>query len=770
MRSNWAGVVGLLLLICGCSGRDKCPVDRVGFETLLARMTNLNAFAEAPLGPAFLESSYDRTGGNQDWVVYSRIPPNGRIKIFEVEGPGYISRFWIASFAADRWLFFFDGESEPRLNLSKDELFGEKLPFAPPLAGQSGGGRYCLLPIPFSKSIRIEMIPKDLKLTDRNYFHINYTRLNLKPESVESFPAELSPAQSNQVVAVNAAWTVQSKEQAALVKQCLKDVESKTIQPGESLTFWDDAGEGLLKTFCIRIDSPADSEMIGAELLRSLRLKMTWDGKSFPSVDVPLGDFFCNPFYLRSYSSMPLGRVDGAFICRFPMPYRKGARCVLENNSKIQVSVSVGVQGNRDSTEGLHRKFHAGWRASSTSGIPFRMLRTEGSGHYVGCFLSAIGQDGSWNILEGDECLKPDLGEQPPQLGTGLEDYFNGAYYYTSLFDLPLHGLIEKGAMRTDQYRFHLLDAVPFNKSFEAEIEFGDRNLASGYMSSVAFWYADRATSAILSPGQESLLARPDDRFELPGVMAQLFLLEREGLYVDAAARTDFFAQRYRTQPWGDIFKVRALACREKTAGFSAVKADYEALTNSATPAAAQAARDRLWMNENPSHALLGIHALGKYRLLQDGQPVADGEGRNDLRVLRVLAPPGEHTWTAELTPTHQGSFFSLCLRTQTGDVTSAGDWDILDCTEVPGRPHFEKFEGREVLPNMTVWAFEPNAYVDMQSPAMGIGLWWFWDSRPLVQRVRLNKKWVLEGSPSATLPQNRRERTTEELRAHAID
>jgi hypothetical protein len=754
----------------GCSNEPRCPVDHVDFGLLLSRMTNLNTFAETPLGDSFLESSYDRSGGNQDWAVYTSAQPNGRVKVFEADGPGYISRFWIASFAAERWLFFFDGESEPRLNLARDDIFGDKFPFAPPLAGKSGGGRYCLLPIPFSKSIRIEMIPTDLKQSDRNYFQVNYTRLNLNPDAVESFPAALSSAQSNQVVAVNSALTAQPQVQAALVEQCMKDVESKTIKPGESLTFWDDTGEGLLKTFCIRIDSPADSEVIGADLLRRLRLKMNWDGKSFPSVDVPLGDFFCNPFYLRSYSSMPLGRADGAFICRFPMPYQKGARCILENRSGIPVSVSIGVQGNRVSTEGLQCKFHAGWRASSTSGVPFQMLQTEGSGHYVGCFLSAIGQDGSWNILEGDEFLKPDPGRQAPQLGTGLEDYFNGAYYYTSLFDLPLHGLIEKGAMRTDQYRFHLLDAVSFKKSFEAGIEFGDRNQASGYMSSVAYWYADPASSAALLEKQAALLARPADRFELPGIMAQLFLLEREGLYEDAAARTDFFAQRYRAQPWGDIFKVRALACREKTTSFLAVKASYEALIHSASPAAAQAARDRLWLNEDTSNALLGIHALGKYRLLQDGQLVAEGEGRNDLRVLRIPVTSGEHTWDVELTPIRQGSFFSLCLRTQKGDVTSAGEWNQLDVTEVPGRPHSEKFKGNEVLPNMTIWAFEPNAYVGMQSPAMGINLWSFWDSRPLVQRVRLTKKWRMgEGLP-AMLPRNEQERTAEELRAHAID
>lgn len=758
------------ILLSGCSkNSDLCPVQTVDFDLLLSLTTNLHQFAERPLGRSFIESSYDRTGGNQDWAVYAKPSANGRIRIFEAEGPGYISRFWIASFAAERWLFFFDGELEPRFDLAKDELFGEKFPFSPPLAGQSGGGRYCLLPIPFSKSIRIEMVPSaDLKRTDRNYFHINYTLLNLSSEAVESFPLWLSAEQSNRVVDVNAALAACSQEQSTLITQCLKEVEPRTLAPGESLVFWSDDAEGLLETFSIRIDSPTPADVMGKELLRRLRLRMVWDGAAYPSVDVPLGDFFCNPFYLRSFSSLPLGQVEGTFICRFPMPYRKGAHCVLENHSDVSVTVSVGAQGDRNSSNGLYRKFHAGWRASSTSGMPFELVQTEGPGHYVGCFLSAIGQDGSWTMLEGDEFLNPDPGQQPPQLGTGLEDYFSGAYYYTSLFDLPLHGLIEKGAMRTDQYRFHLLDAVAFNKSFQAGFEFGDRNQARGYMSGVAYWYADRAASAALPDGQAPLLTRPKDRFELPGLMAQLFLLERQGLYADAAARMEFFAERYRHQPWSDLLRVRAWSYREKTEGFAAVEKDYRALATSAYPAAAQAARDRLWLNENASHALLGIHALGKYRLLQDGQLVAEGEGRNDLQVLRIPVTGKKHTWDVELVPTRQGSFFSLCLRTQKGDVTTAGKWEIVDVQAPPGREPPKEFIGKEVLPNMTLWAFNPNAYIDMQSPAMGIRLWAFWDSRPLVQKVRLRRAWSLGESDKGVMGES--ERSAEELRVHAID
>jgi hypothetical protein len=737
-------------------------------DVLLSRMTNLNTFAEAPLGDSFLESSYDRSGGNNDWAVYSKADANGRIKIFDQEGPGYLSRFWIASYYANKWFFYFDGESDPRLTLTKKDFFGGTFPFVEPLAGLSGGGRYSLVPIPFSKSLRIEIEPTDLEPGHRNYFQINYTKLDLPSGSVESFPKELSDVQSNRVLAVNEAHKHLRAEQIQLIDESLAGTSPQSIAPGESLAFWEDDGAGILKSFCLQIQDPSAGEVMSRELLRSLRLQMFWDDARQPSVDVPLGDFFCNPFYYRSFSSMPLGQIDGAFICRFPMPYQKGARCVLKNTSSTPVSISAVASGDRESSGGLKRRFHAVWRAQNQSGIPFKMMNTKGSGHYVGCFLSAIGQDGTWTILEGDEILRPDPEDQPPQFGTGLEDYFNGAYYYESLFDLPFHGLIEKGAMRTDQYRLHMLEAVPFDTSFDAEIEFGDRNRAKGYMSSVVYWYADQAAEVPLSDIQACLLKRPADRFELPGLMSQFFLLERNGLYADAAARMEFFAERYSSQPWSDRLRVRALGYREKVVGFDSVRAEYQSFVGSKDAAAAKAAQDRLWLAEDPSHALLGISVLGKYRLLQDGKLVAEGEGKNDLRVVRTSVSDGEHTWDAELAPTRQGSYFSLCLRTQKGDITSAGEWECVEKTPLPGKAAPETFKGNQVLPNMTIWAFEPNAYVGMQSPASVIRLWFFAGPSPDVKQVRLKKNWSLNDAKGLEIIEQ--ERSEEELKAHAIN
>ncbi|NCD35064.1 MAG: DUF2961 domain-containing protein [Spartobacteria bacterium] len=762
-------ILFITALLNGCGKNNSCPLKDVNLGILLERMTNLNTFAEAPLGPSFLESSYDRSGGNQDWVVYTQAEPTGRITVFEADGPGYISRIWIASYYAKRWLFFFDGEKTPRLDLTQDELFGGAFPFSPPLAGKSSGGHYSLLPIPFSKRLRIEIVPENLDPGSRNYYHINYTRLDLSSRAVQSFPKELSTAQSNLVVAVNAFQSSESERQSLQIDDCMKDATQATLAPGQSFDFWNDSGEGLLRLFCIRIDSPDKSDVMSYELLRGLRLQMFWNGATKPSVDVPLGDFFCNPFYLRTFSSMPLGQQDAAFISQFPMPYQNGARCRLINGSTVPVSLSFGAKGDKESSQGLSRLFHAKWNADTGKGLPFNMLSVNGPGHYVGCFLSAIGQDGSWNILEGDDILAPDRNKRMPQYGTGLEDYFSGAYYYTTLMDLPLHGLIEKGAMRTDQYRFHLLDAVSFDESFDASIEFGHANAAQGVMNSVAYWYSDAPGDQTLPQNKRNLLQRPADRFELHGLMTQLFMLEREGLYADAADRMEFFAKRYAGQPWVELLNVRALGYREKVEGFEAVRADYEALTQSANPSVAQTAKDRLWLAENPSHALLGIHALCKYKLMLDGQDMAEGTGQNELRVLRITLPEGEHVWDVDLAPTHQGSFFSLCVQTRQGTMSMPGDWDTLNMQVIPGTEAPDKFSAESVLPNMTIWAFNPNGYVGMQSPANGIDLWYFWAGHPRIAHVRLRKNWVFGDYDDGALG-SLKERTREELRAHAID
>ena len=88
--------------------------------------------------------------------------------------------------------------------------------------------------------------------------------------------------------------------------------------------------------------APEVTALQRAKALRSLVLRLYWDGRDAPSVEVPLGDFFCNPLHWRRFASLPLSHLDDRFVCRFPMPFGEAARGEVENQGSTPVTVTVG--------------------------------------------------------------------------------------------------------------------------------------------------------------------------------------------------------------------------------------------------------------------------------------------------------------------------------------------------------------------------------------------------------------------------------------------
>ena len=105
------------------------------------------------------QSSYDRTGGNDDTRKFLYTDATGNVML-DVNGPGTLYRIWCTGFGgSDTIKIYFDGEATPRINTQLNNLFtGTYSPFLAPLVGNntvSSGGFYCYLPLPFSKSIKI---------------------------------------------------------------------------------------------------------------------------------------------------------------------------------------------------------------------------------------------------------------------------------------------------------------------------------------------------------------------------------------------------------------------------------------------------------------------------------------------------------------------------------------------------------------------------------------------------------------------------------------
>ena len=252
---------------------------------------------------------------------------------------------------------------------------------------------------------------------------------------------------------------------------------------------------------------------------RKLVLRVYWDDEATPSVEVPLGDFFCCGWNERcNIVSLPVAvNPAGGFNCYWEMPFRKGARFTLENLSPDEVrgfyyQIDYALTDVPDD----RAYFHAQWRRSNP--LPYKEVHTllddvEGQGHFVGTYLAwGVNNNGWWGegeikfYLDGDK-------DFPTVCGTGTEDYFGGAWNFEhpkgeyGLFSAPFSGLpqvikpdgLYRSQQRFGMYRWHIMDPVRFQEDLRVTIQaLGWRSSLEGKrrylplqddIASTAFWY-----------------------------------------------------------------------------------------------------------------------------------------------------------------------------------------------------------------------------------------------------------------------------------------
>jgi hypothetical protein len=291
------------------------------------------------------------------------------------------------------------------------------------------------------------------------------------------------------------------------------------LQPGETRVIADIEGAGAIT----HIWMTSGSDERGWP--RRVVLRAWWDDEEQPSIEAPLGDFFgCGHGVIRQYWSLPLdmsGPDDAnhsAFNCWWPMPFGRGARFAVSNESEVARALYFYVdyeQYKQPDPEAL--RFHAQWRrccpcqgcvkpyqsvfdpdtngAKNLSGDGnYVILEAEGRGHYVGCNLSIDNWMGEW-WGEGDDMIFIDGDTWPPSLhGTGTEDYFCHAYGMQPTFG-PYHGVSVMNKEhrnwegRYTVYRYHIADPVHFGERIKVTIEHGHANGRSDDYSSTAYWY-----------------------------------------------------------------------------------------------------------------------------------------------------------------------------------------------------------------------------------------------------------------------------------------
>lgn len=282
---------------------------------------------------------------------------------------------------------------------------------------------------------------------------------------------------------------------------------SVLIGAGETFVMADIQGEGAIKHIWL-----TDSTVKGRDLI----LRMYWDGNPTPSVEVPLGDFFASASYqeFRQLSSLAVCVNPGRGLnCYWEMPYRKGFRITLENQSDDAVYVYYQIDCERKKIDENALYFHAQFRRSNP--VPFKECHTildniHGCGQYVGTYIYWGVHNNRWwgegeikFFLDGDE-------EFPTICGTGTEDYFCGAYNFDVNrkyveFCTPYSGLskidttdeIYIAQRRFNMYRWHVTDPIYFKENIKVTIQaLGWRNKRRYLplmddVSSVAYWYSD---------------------------------------------------------------------------------------------------------------------------------------------------------------------------------------------------------------------------------------------------------------------------------------
>lgn len=270
-----------------------------------------------------------------------------------------------------------------------------------------------------------------------------------------------------------------------------------TLEPGTTTTLADIQGPGIIQHIWITVDVKAYRDTV---------LRMYWDGESTPSVEVPLGDFFCNGHGLRyNVVSLPIAvNPSGGFNCYLPMPFRRHARITIENQ-RWEAIGGFFYQITYVLTDVPEQAacLHAQWRRSMTTRErPEHVILdgVKGQGHYVGTFLAWTQlSNGWWGEGEIKFYLDGDT-EYPTICGTGTEDYFCGAWCFGETFHAPFTGYPlwrqEPGEVpRHALYRWHILDPIRFKQDLKVTIQAlgwwpnGKFQPLTDDIASVAYWY-----------------------------------------------------------------------------------------------------------------------------------------------------------------------------------------------------------------------------------------------------------------------------------------
>jgi len=253
------------------------------------------------------------------------------------------------------------------------------------------------------------------------------------------------------------------------------------LKSGEQRTLAEvSTGSGTVRRIWMTINdrSPA--------MLRGLRLDVFWDGADVAAVSVPVGDFFghalgqCITFESALFSS-PEGR---SFNCNIPMPFRRGMKITLTNESSIDLAnVFYDIDytvGDAHGDDTLY--FHTHWRRAQRTQMQqdYEVLpAVQGRGRFLGMSVGVAADVSRYGLSwwgEGEIKMYLDGDQELPTLcGTGVEDYVGNGWagntevtYAHRYQGFPINNI---SGGRFAFYRYHIPDPIYFAENIRVAVQ-----------------------------------------------------------------------------------------------------------------------------------------------------------------------------------------------------------------------------------------------------------------------------------------------------------
>lgn len=281
------------------------------------------------------------------------------------------------------------------------------------------------------------------------------------------------------------------------------------IDAGETLVLADIEGPGIINQIFLTSSAPRYSELV---------LRIYWDGEEIPSVESPMGAFFCMGFdqFPHTVSSLPITVAPHrGMSCYWQMPFRKHAKITLTNDGAQKVDVvAYRVLYKLCPVPEDSAYFHAYYRSMLTKkeNPEYVILDgVKGRGVYVGTYLMYnIVESGWWGEGEVKFFLDGDT-ENPTLCDNGTEDYFGGAFNFggfsqdpdshETAFESPFLGMPlavyenRHGPRKFGMYRFHIYDSIGFTEDIKVTVQMlgwypnSTFRPLEDHVASVAYWY-----------------------------------------------------------------------------------------------------------------------------------------------------------------------------------------------------------------------------------------------------------------------------------------